>query len=157
MATISENLQTIKSSTDAIKQAIIDKGGTISGDITTWASAISEIETGGGSSSDEEYVFTGTISYNMTKVTITGRLNKNPDTGRNFLLVLGLHPVLPSMLYYASHYIGSTDSYTLTVDFEDTDGPLTNEIPAICILNIMGNTHTIIPVRFSQQFGGSDD
>ena len=27
MATISENLQTIKTSTDAIKQAIIDKGG----------------------------------------------------------------------------------------------------------------------------------
>ena len=43
MATISENLQTIKSSTDAIKQAIIDKGGTIEGDITTWASAISGI------------------------------------------------------------------------------------------------------------------
>ena len=48
MATISENLQTIKNSTDAIKQAIIDKGGIIEGDITTWASAISGIETGGG-------------------------------------------------------------------------------------------------------------
>ena len=52
MATISENLQTIKNSTDAIKQAIIDKGGTINGDITTWASAINEIS-GGGSSSEE--------------------------------------------------------------------------------------------------------
>ena len=49
MATISENLQIIKNSTDAIKQAIIDKGGTIEGDITTWASAISGIETGGSS------------------------------------------------------------------------------------------------------------
>jgi hypothetical protein len=49
MATISENLQTIADSTAAIKQAIIDKGGTIEGDITTWASAISGIETGGGS------------------------------------------------------------------------------------------------------------
>lgn len=48
MATISENLQTIKDSTDAIKQAIIDKGGTIEGDITTWASAINGIS--GGSS-----------------------------------------------------------------------------------------------------------
>lgn len=47
MATISENLQIIKDSTDAIKQAIIDKGGTIEGDITTWASAISEISGGG--------------------------------------------------------------------------------------------------------------
>lgn len=48
MATISENLQIIKDSTDAIKQAIIDKGGTIEGDITTWADAISGIESGGG-------------------------------------------------------------------------------------------------------------
>lgn len=46
MATISENLQTIKNSTDAIKQAIIDKGGTIEGDITTWASVISGISGG---------------------------------------------------------------------------------------------------------------
>lgn len=47
MATISENLQTIKNSTDAIKQAIIDKGGEISGNITTWADAISAIKSGG--------------------------------------------------------------------------------------------------------------
>lgn len=48
MATISENLQILKDSTDAIKQAIIDKGGTIEGDITTWADAINNIECGGG-------------------------------------------------------------------------------------------------------------
>jgi hypothetical protein len=53
MATISENLQIIKDSTDAIKQAIIDKGGTIEGDITTWASAISGIS-GGGNNEDVE-------------------------------------------------------------------------------------------------------
>jgi hypothetical protein len=47
MATISENLQILKDSTDAIKQAIIDKGGTIDGDISTWANAISEISGGG--------------------------------------------------------------------------------------------------------------
>lgn len=46
MTTIAENLQTIKDSTDAIKQAIIDKGGAIEGDITTWASAISELSGG---------------------------------------------------------------------------------------------------------------
>lgn len=43
MATISENLQVIKDSTDAIKQAIIDKGGNITGDITTWAEVINGI------------------------------------------------------------------------------------------------------------------
>lgn len=45
MATIAENLQTIKDSTAAIKQSIINKGGTISGNITTWASAIDGIDT----------------------------------------------------------------------------------------------------------------
>lgn len=40
MATISENLQTIKDSLDAIKQAIIDVGGNVDGDITTYADAI---------------------------------------------------------------------------------------------------------------------
>ena len=56
MATISENLQIIKDSTNAIKQAIIDKGGNVSGDITTWADAISEISgSGGGDLGDWEY------------------------------------------------------------------------------------------------------
>ena len=58
MATISENLQILKDSTDAIKQAIIDKGGTIEGDITTWADAISGIS---GGSAEEKITFTGTI------------------------------------------------------------------------------------------------
>lgn len=49
MATIQENLQIIADGTSAIKQAIIDKGGTISGDITTWADAISGLSGGGGS------------------------------------------------------------------------------------------------------------
>lgn len=60
MATISENLQILKDSTDAIKQAIVDKGGTIEGDITTWADAIGNIQTGGGGA-EEEITFTGTI------------------------------------------------------------------------------------------------
>ena len=84
MATISENLQTIKDSTDAIKQAIIDKGGTIEGDITTWASAINAIQAGG--SSDAEYIFTGSISYNVTNIIVTGSLNKIPVGVRSYLL-----------------------------------------------------------------------
>ena len=79
MATIAENLQTIADSTSAIKQAIIDKGGTISGDITTWADAISGISGGsGGSGESDEYIFTGTVTYGMTSVTVTGNLNKTP-------------------------------------------------------------------------------
>ena len=46
MSTIAEKLQTIADSTAAIKQAIIDKGGEITGDITTWANAINGISGG---------------------------------------------------------------------------------------------------------------
>lgn len=51
MATVAENLQTIKDSVDAIKQSIIDKGGTISGGLTTYADAIKNISGGSGGSS----------------------------------------------------------------------------------------------------------
>lgn len=46
MKTLAENLQILKNSTDAIKQAIVDKGGVINGDISNWASAISGISGG---------------------------------------------------------------------------------------------------------------
>lgn len=68
MSTISENLQTIKNSTDAIKQAIIDKGGTISGDITTWADAISGIEAGGGESIPNNVVLSDTPNEDNAKI-----------------------------------------------------------------------------------------
>jgi hypothetical protein len=78
MATISENLQILKDSTDAIKQAIIDKGGTIEGDITTWASAINGIESG-GESTEEEITFRGTLTRNMSKIIIGGTLDSKPQ------------------------------------------------------------------------------
>lgn len=148
MATIAENLQIIKDSTDAIKQAIADKGGDVSGDITTWASAISGIQTGGGSSSDEEYIFIGTISYNITAVTITGRLNKNPDTTPNYLLAFDF---CTGGICYDRNYIGSTDSYVLTVDFGEP--VLGNEMPALCILNVDYNTgkRAVTPVKFEKE------
>ena len=48
MATISENLQTISDSLSNIKQSIINKGGNIEGDITTYASVIDSLPNGGG-------------------------------------------------------------------------------------------------------------
>lgn len=76
MATISENLQILKNSTDAIKQAIIDKGGEISGDITTWANVISGLS--GGGSNKEEITFTGTMTWNMMNCTVSGNLSSRP-------------------------------------------------------------------------------
>ena len=144
MSTISENLQTIKSSTDAIKQAIIDKGGTISGDITTWADAISGIETGGGGSS-EEYVFTGSISYNMTEITLTGRLSNIPELSPIFLVLV----YLGTEVMASKRFVSDINALTASID---TGEPLIgNEIPGICLMHQA--TGKIFPVTFIQQSG----
>lgn len=71
MATITENLQTIKDSTMAIKQAIIEKGGQV-GDFTTYAEAIANLPSGGdvnptASKNDVTfYDYDGTIRYSYT-------------------------------------------------------------------------------------------
>ena len=73
MATITENLQTIKDSTMAIKQAIIDKGGEV-GDLTTYATAITNLLIGGGGGSTSSnkgdvtfYDYDGTILHSFSK------------------------------------------------------------------------------------------
>ena len=94
MATIAENLQILKDSTDAIKQAIIDKGGTINGDITTWASAISEISGGGSDNlkilnfgNNESRVYIDGMTWGEWVDSIyntrssMGTFNKSSDTG----------------------------------------------------------------------------
>lgn len=43
MKTIAENLQILKDSTDAIKQAIIDNGGTVTGGLSSYADAINAL------------------------------------------------------------------------------------------------------------------
>lgn len=43
MATIAENLQILKDSTDAIKQAIIDNGGNVTGGLSSYADAINNM------------------------------------------------------------------------------------------------------------------
>lgn len=76
MATISENLQIIADSTAAIKQAIIDKGGTINGDITTWASAVNGIS---GGDNTEKITFAGAVTGEPMGISISGSFNKTFD------------------------------------------------------------------------------
>jgi hypothetical protein len=73
MATIAENLKTIKDSTEAIKSAILEKGGTIEGNLTTYASAIANLPSGGGDVNQTAtkndvtfYDYDGTIRYSYT-------------------------------------------------------------------------------------------
>lgn len=146
MATISENLQTIKSSTDAIKQAIIDKGGTIEGDITTWANAISGIS-GGGSSSGEEITFTGTVTYNTSKIILTGLLSSKPELSPIYLVLVYLGTEAVVSKTYVS------DISNILIATIDSREPLIgNEIPGICLIHPM--SRKIFPVTFKQSSGG---
>lgn len=99
MNTIAEKLQVIADSTSAIKQAIIDKGGTIEGDITTWADAIQGIE----SSGTQEAIPTN-IVYSETA---------NADNAKiyNFLMNLSLNGVE----FSKSH---SSNSCALSIDVD---------------------------------------
>jgi hypothetical protein len=129
MATISENLQTIKYSTDAIKQAIIDKGGTIEGNITTWASAISGISSGGGSDNLKILNFS---NNNETRVYIDGmtwgewvdsiyniratygNFYKASDTGPIFCSFGEVYRDNGGLQVFASHLISDSTTYTIT-------------------------------------------
>ena len=117
MATISENLKTIKDSTDAIKQAIIDKGGTIEGDITTWASAISGIS-GGGSSSGSEWVYLDVSNCDkedaipIRVVASYGRYEGIPDNPTIFSSVayMGVNPYMVALAINLDFPISSSNS-----------------------------------------------
>lgn len=146
MTTIAENLQTIKNSTDAIKQAIIDKGGTISGDITTWADAISGIESSGGSADGGEPVFQCNLTYEMIqgKCNITGTIDfgdNYPGPGTFYMFIdqdgslrrtvftssdtsisfTGIYLYPPSYLMFAVYVPDSTNTYAV-VEPDDPGG-----------------------------------
>lgn len=117
MATIAENLQTIKDSTDAIKQAIIDKGGTIEGDITTWASAINNIQGGGESSEESQYVFQGTISRGAMGVTVNGSFINPIDTSKYTRCCIVAIGMTMSGIEFAAEDVYGTGPYTLVIDY----------------------------------------
>ena len=120
MATIAENLQTIKDSTAAIKQSIINKGGEISGNITTWASAIDKIETSGGGevvpTLEEKdvnfYDYDGTILHSFTKSEFLALSSLPNLPTRDGLTCQGWNYTLANAQSYVSDYdkldIGAT-------------------------------------------------
>jgi hypothetical protein len=128
MATISENLQIIKDCTDAIKQAIIDKGGTIEGDITTWANAISGIS-GGGSDNLKILSFTISGAGFRTRIYIDGMtwgewvdsIYNTQDTFGVFRKTSDTGPILCNagelynggIMVFASQLISDSITYTI--------------------------------------------
>lgn len=127
MATISENLQTIKDSTDAIKQAIIDKGGTIEGDITTWADAISGISGGGSDNlkiisfgSNETRVYIDGMTWGEwvdsiynTKSFNYGVFGKGGATGPIYCNYGEVYRYNGAIQVFASHLIDDSIIYTI--------------------------------------------
>ena len=71
MKTISENLQKLKNSTDDIRQAILNKGGNITGDISTWADAITNIVSSEGGSGLGHFIKTDIVSNKLNGATLT--------------------------------------------------------------------------------------
>ena len=127
MSTISENLQIIADSTSAIKQAIIDKGGTIEGDITTWADAINGIS--GGSDNLKTFSFTIDGAGSRSRVYIDGMTwgewvdsiyNTNDSFGV-FRKVSDTGPIICNVgdvynvgaIIFASHLISDSITYTI--------------------------------------------
>ena len=147
MATISENLQTIKSSTEAIKQAIIDKGGTISGDITTWADAISGLS--GSDNTEEEITFTGTLTWNRMECTITGDLSSRPSGTTPQISLCAAFRSAAGVSYTSVSIAVSIKNISITCNYgEPTTG---YEIPALFVLYNSKYETKIVPVKFIQQ------
>ena len=72
MATIAENIQTLKSIKSDIKNAITDKGGNVGNDFKTYAQAITDLPSGGGTE-NEDGLITRTISvYSNDRVSVVG-------------------------------------------------------------------------------------
>ena len=74
MATIAENIQTLRSIKSDIKNAIIQKGGSVTDAFGTYAQAITDLPSGGGGGTEiEDALVTRTISvYSNDRVSVVG-------------------------------------------------------------------------------------
>lgn len=68
MATLQENAIRITNAFNNIKEAILRKGQTPSGDVTTYADAISKIQSGGAGDGTIEWAYCTTTATSSTKV-----------------------------------------------------------------------------------------
>lgn len=105
MSTISENLQIIKDSTDAIRQAILNKGGNITGDISTLAEAIEGISGGGSSLLFDKYTYSPGLIQNKLNGSTIG------EVGIAYKLETLLHKYTFSTLAYDIILIAESENY----------------------------------------------
>lgn len=94
MKTIAENLQILKDSTDAIKQAIIDNGGTVTGGLSSYADAITNMFLITFTIYDKEYQAEEGMTWEEW---VNSKYNtKNWKISNNYILTRG------GTLYYAN-------------------------------------------------------
>ena len=74
MATIAENIQTLRSIKSDIKNAIIQKGGSVTDAFGTYAQAITNLPSGGGGGTEiEDALITRTLSvYSNDRISVVG-------------------------------------------------------------------------------------
>ena len=94
---MASDISTISSSLNAIKNAIIDKGVTPLGDITTYAEAITQIQ--GDESGVETNKYGCTISNLLGDVDVNGKLQITADTSED-IVFNGVKDVGDYALYY---------------------------------------------------------
>ena len=146
MSTITENLQIIKNSTLAMKQAIIDKGETINGDITTWANSIANIPSGGsgGSSSSK-----GDVTFYDYDGTILHSFSKDEFLALNELPPLPVHPGLTCQgwnydLVKGMEYVGQYGKLDIGATYITDDGKTR------LYIKIAAEGRMAVPLYFSQ-------
>lgn len=112
MATIAENLQTIKAAVEDIKQAIIAKGGTVSGDLTTYANAIESLALGGGNSVPDYIVRSSVPNTGNAEVyQFLKTLTENTKETANFEIDRMGFSFSGGIIYLSDKYTVGTDIY----------------------------------------------
>ena len=108
MATIAENIQTLRSIKSDIKNAIIQKGGSVTDAFGTYAQAITNLPSGGGGGTEIEDAFvTRTLSvYSNDRVSVVGNY---AFASCKFLSTVNLPKVI-SLSFYAFAYCSALQS-----------------------------------------------
>lgn len=150
MKTIAENLQILKNSTDAIKQAIIDKGGDVSGDISTWAEAISGIES--DSSEGNSVDFYCNFSYSGTTLNVNGYFS-NSDFLSQYngycRLVMGFYNDVTVLSGFTMVRTNNYNNISLSI-IDAVDGQIGETYP----LNALFNMYAVImPITLGSDQG----
>ncbi len=146
MSTITENLQIIKNSTLAMKQAIIDKGGIIEGDITTWANSIANISSGGSESSS---LGKGDVTFYDYDGTVLHSFSKNEFLALNELPSL---PAQPGLICQGWNY-DITNAKTYVEEYGKLDigaTYITDDGKTRLYIKIEAEGRMTVPIYFSQ-------